>query len=64
VRSGDRAEIMLDAEYTLDITQAGEVISTRAEEHVTADRIELTSTVTVGGEERYRRTWERSWRAP
>ncbi len=62
--TGERAEATLDACYSLDVMQDGDVIAVKASQHMTAREVELASTVTVDGVERYRREWRREWRGP
>jgi hypothetical protein len=64
VGTGERAEPQLDAELTLDVLQDGDAIRVRATERMTAREVELRSSVTVNGEERFQGEWRRPWRAP
>lgn len=64
VGTGERAEPRLDAELTIDVLQDGDAIRVHATERMSASEVELRSSVTVNGEERYQGEWRRPWRAP
>jgi putative CocE/NonD family hydrolase len=64
VGTGERAEPTVDAACTLEVTQEGDAVTVDAAQHMTARAVDLTSSITVNGAQRFHRHWRRTWRSP